>query len=82
MLITLGMINGGLGLKLSENTTKGEIGYGVIAGFFWLVWMVVAVRSELRTKGESTSDREEKALRSSEGSEEGMRSRGGEGIMP
>merc|ERR1711977_310171 len=30
-IITLGIINGGLGLKLSANTKSGEIAYGVVA---------------------------------------------------
>ena len=44
-VITLGMINGGLGLKLSGNGTRGDyIAYGVVAGVIWLsylVWVVV-----------------------------------------
>jgi len=49
ILITLGMINGGLGLKLADNATRGEcIAYGVIAGLMWLIWMTVAVLGEMR----------------------------------
>lgn len=44
-VVTLGIINGGLGLQLSANTTKGEIAYGVVAGFMWLLWMVVIIIS-------------------------------------
>jgi hypothetical protein len=48
ILITLGMINGGLGLLLADNASRGEkIAYGVIAGFIWLLWMVIAVLGEL-----------------------------------
>lgn len=57
IIITLGIINGGLGLKLSDNTRKGEIAYGVVAGVFWLVWMGVIVlafmRSRHKAEGES-----------------------------
>ncbi len=49
--MTLGIINGGLGLQLSGNTTKGEMAYGVVAGVIWLVWVAVAVMSHLGTRG-------------------------------
>lgn len=48
ILITLGIINGGLGLQLADNTTAGEIAYGVIAGLVWLVYLGVAVYGEWR----------------------------------
>ncbi|KAL8775921.1 MAG: hypothetical protein Q9194_003501 [Teloschistes cf. exilis] len=48
VVLTLGMINGGLGLMLSDNTTKGEIGYGVVAAVMWLSWAGVAVWSEFK----------------------------------
>ena len=51
LIITLGIINGGLGLQLSGNTTKGEIAYGVIAGVIWLVWVGVSLMSYLSSKG-------------------------------
>lgn len=47
-MITLGIINGGLGLRLSNNTRKGEIAYGVVAGVIWLVWMAAALLGEIR----------------------------------
>lgn len=34
------MINGGLGLQLANNTRKGEIAYGVVAGFVWVVYII------------------------------------------
>ncbi|OCK79689.1 hypothetical protein K432DRAFT_60124 [Lepidopterella palustris CBS 459.81] len=40
MMLLLGAINGGLGLMLSDNTVKGEIAYGVLAAFFFLLWGV------------------------------------------
>ena len=48
VVITLGIINGGLGLRLSDNTRKGEIAYGVVAGVVWLLWMSVVVDWYLR----------------------------------
>lgn len=53
-IITLGIINGGLGLKLAANTRNGEIAYGVVAGVMWIVWMAVAVFGTLR-KGRGKS---------------------------
>lgn len=47
-LITLGIINGGLGLRLADNTRKGEIAYGIVAGVIWLVWMAAAVLGEIK----------------------------------
>ncbi len=58
------MINGGLGLMMSgfhQDTSKGEIAYGIIAGMMWLIWMAVAVWGHLRTKGTS-GETGEKAL--------------------
>ncbi|KAL9098571.1 MAG: hypothetical protein Q9163_005797 [Psora crenata] len=43
ILVTLGIINGGLGLRLADNTENGDIAYGVVAGVIWVTWMVVAV---------------------------------------
>ena len=34
---------------LSDNTVKGEIAYGVIAGLMWVIWMAVAVWGHLRS---------------------------------
>lgn len=54
-IITLGMINGGLGLLLASDApdftgvapSQGQIiAYGVIAGIMWLLWAVVAIHSE------------------------------------
>ena len=47
--VTLGIINGGLGLRLSDNTTKGEIAYGVIAGLVWVGWVAVVIWKFLKT---------------------------------
>lgn len=42
VLLILATIDGGLGLQLSANTTKGEIAYGVIVGVIFLVYVMVA----------------------------------------
>ncbi|KAF2250689.1 hypothetical protein BU26DRAFT_385212, partial [Trematosphaeria pertusa] len=39
ILLVLGVINGGTGLKLSDNTTAGGIVYGIIAGLMALVYL-------------------------------------------
>ena len=49
-IITLGIINGGLGLKLSANTKSGEIAYGVVAGVMWCIWMAVILIAFLRSR--------------------------------
>ena len=50
IIVTLAIINGGLGLQLSNNTKKGEIAYGVIAGVMWLLWVIASAASTWRTK--------------------------------
>ncbi|KAL8715051.1 MAG: hypothetical protein Q9220_001008 [cf. Caloplaca sp. 1 TL-2023] len=48
-VLTLGMINGGLGLKICRDDTRSEqIAYGVLAGIIWCVWMGVSVWSEVK----------------------------------
>ena len=42
-IVTLGIINGGFGLQLSANTTKGEVAYAIFASVMWVLWMVVIV---------------------------------------
>lgn len=73
--MTLGMINGGLGLMLSDNTTKGEIGYGVVAAVVWLSWVGVAVWSEFKKVKEGgpagESGMEERKEASPGGTEDG-----------
>jgi hypothetical protein len=57
ILITLGMINGGLGMLLASGApdfvafrpSKGEIiAYGVVTGIMWLLWVAAAVVGERR----------------------------------
>ncbi|KAF2671316.1 CBD9-like protein [Microthyrium microscopicum] len=47
-MITLGIINGGLGFLLAQNTTKGARGYGVVAGAHWLIWIISIFIGEKR----------------------------------
>lgn len=51
ILITIGIINGYLGLQLSHNTTTIEVAYAVVAGLIWLVWMGLALLTFLRGRG-------------------------------
>lgn len=44
--ITLGIINGGLGLQLANNTRNGEIAYGVVAALVWLVYIAAIIIGE------------------------------------
>jgi hypothetical protein len=47
--ITLGIINGGLGLRLADDSPRsGFIAYGVIAGVMWLAWVASIVAGEKR----------------------------------
>ena len=54
IVITLGMINGGLGMLLATETgyfvpSRGQmIAYGVVAGIMWLAWVFAAVVGESR----------------------------------
>jgi hypothetical protein len=59
IVITLGMINGGLGMLLASDApaflsfrpTQGQvIAYGVIAGIMWLAWVAAAIVGERRRK--------------------------------
>ncbi|KAE8451879.1 hypothetical protein EG329_002720 [Mollisiaceae sp. DMI_Dod_QoI] len=55
-VITLGIVNGGLGLQLSGNTVKGEIAYGVVAGVMWLLWVAVMVLAFIRSRNKSEGE--------------------------
>jgi hypothetical protein len=55
-IVTLGIINGGFGLQLSGNTTKGEVAYAIVASVMWVLWMVVIVFSF--AKARRTSEKE------------------------
>lgn len=47
-LITLGAINGGLGLQLSAEPLKYTVTYGVLAGIVWVLWMFTTLISQTR----------------------------------
>lgn len=47
-LILLGIINGGLGLKLAANTTGGEAAYGAVGGFFGVAVLIMMVLFEMK----------------------------------
>ena len=55
-LIILGAINGGLGLQLSDNTVKGEIAYGVIAGVVFCIYVFVTVLGTFKSKDKAESE--------------------------
>jgi hypothetical protein len=62
-LILLGIINGGLGLKLAANTTRGEAAYGAVGGLFGIGVILVVILFETRrlprwTKSEPTSEQD------------------------
>ncbi|KAJ4360769.1 uncharacterized protein N0V89_001336 [Didymosphaeria variabile] len=50
--VTLGIINGGLGLQLADrmnmSSRSGMIAYGVVAGVVWLAWVAAMVMGEKR----------------------------------
>jgi hypothetical protein len=49
-IITLGVINGGIGLQLARCTTETTIGYGTGAGFVWILWMSVILMAFIRSR--------------------------------
>lgn len=54
LLITLGMINGGLGLLLSSNASRGDyIAYGVVAGVIWVAYIAIAAFGEVKDHGKA-----------------------------
>jgi len=50
MIMVLGVINGGLGLRLAANTKNGEIAYGVVAGVMALAYVVLIVFKRKKTE--------------------------------
>jgi hypothetical protein len=52
--VTLGIINGGLGLKLADSmnmsSRPGIIAYAVVAAVMWLAWVAASVVGERRKK--------------------------------
>ncbi len=79
VFITVGIINGGLGLMLSGNTVKGEIAYGVIAGVIWCIWVAVSTWSVITTRG-AADETGEKALGSSVATSDNGTEKNGEAL--
>jgi hypothetical protein len=49
IFIILGMINGGLGLRISGNASGGQImAYALLCAIVFIVWMLAAVVGEIR----------------------------------
>lgn len=48
--ITLGIVNGGLGLQLKGVSMTLQIAYWAVAGVIWLVWMVVATLTMIKKR--------------------------------
>jgi hypothetical protein len=67
-LVTLGVINGGFGIRLASKsplqdaatTRKAYIGYGVVAGLIWLVYAGVSTLFEYRRTARERRERQEK----------------------
>jgi len=50
-IIFLGIVNGGLGLKLAANSKKGEMAYGIVAGIIGLLWIMVIFAVFVNNRG-------------------------------
>jgi hypothetical protein len=52
--VTLGIVNGGLGLNLADSmgmsSKAGMIAYGVVAAVMWVAWVAASVVGERRRK--------------------------------
>lgn len=46
--ITLGIVNGGLGLYLSNASDYHKRAYAIVAAIMWALWMAVAIWAEIR----------------------------------
>ena len=53
--ITLGIINGGLGLQLADNTHKGEVAYAVVAAVMYLLYVGSIVIGESKRRRAMTN---------------------------
>lgn len=49
-IVTLGMVNGGLGLKLSDNSPSGEVAYAIVAAIVWVAWIAVVALAFMKSK--------------------------------
>ncbi|KAM0806843.1 hypothetical protein AB5N19_07180 [Seiridium cardinale] len=54
LAITLGIVNGGLGLGLARASHSATVAYSVIAAIMWLLWVVAAVVGERRRRNALT----------------------------
>lgn len=56
-MITLGIVNGGLGMLFARETGRFEpsrgqiVAYAVVAGIMWLAWVAASVFGETKRKG-------------------------------
>ncbi|KAL8921979.1 MAG: hypothetical protein Q9208_005433 [Pyrenodesmia sp. 3 TL-2023] len=84
VLILLAVINGGLGLQLSDNTVKGEIAYGVVAGVMFLLYLAVLGVAYFRKRRSREGETGEKMVRGekSRGSDEEVDGLAGVGSRP
>ncbi|KAI2472406.1 hypothetical protein F4781DRAFT_428377 [Annulohypoxylon bovei var. microspora] len=57
LTLTLGVINGGLGLQLARASESVIIAYAVVAGIIWLIWVLVAVVGESRRRRKASPRR-------------------------
>jgi hypothetical protein len=57
LFLLLGIINGGTGLKLADNTTGGIIAYAVVAGVFAVAYIAIAAlrQGKVILKGKETT---------------------------
>lgn len=69
IFITLGIINGGLGMKLSGTSKKGPIIYGVLAGLVWLLWMIIIILAFLKSRKTQEGETGEKLFGKSSSNE-------------
>lgn len=62
ILILLGIVNGGLGLQLANNTRPGTIVYGVVAGLVGVGYCGVMLLVEVRNKRRQTGEKSDAAM--------------------
>lgn len=55
LVVTLGIINGGLGLWMEGKEQKYMIAYGVPAAAIWVVWLGISVLSQLKRSRSPTT---------------------------
>jgi hypothetical protein len=58
-LITLAMVNGGLGLQLAVNASMTQIkAYGAVAGIMWVIWMATVLMASVKRRTTSHEKKE------------------------